>query len=329
MLPSTRNVISAALGLWILANGAWAQPSTPTASGSSGRSPIRLIVPYPPGGGTDGLARHVGNYMANRLGRPVVIENRAGANTILATEYVAMQPADGNTLLYVAVAFAINPSLYKLRYSTLNDFAPVAMVARIPLIVLANNQFPVRQIADLLQLARKSPGKISYATYGTGSPAHLAAELLAVITQTQMLHIPYRGSAPALADLVGKQVDLSFSSIEPALPLVRSGKVRAIAVTTATRIAVLPHVPSVSETVPGFETVGWNAILAPKGTPSDVVRQLADVINEATSSPETRERFTEQGIETDIRTPESMAQMIRSEIAKWEAVVKRAHVKVE
>lgn len=292
--------------------------------------PIKLVVPYPPGGGADTLARLVSRGMAEKLGTPVVIENKPGGNTAIASEYVANQPADGYTLLYVATAFVINPSLYKLRYSTEDDFAPVGMVAKIPLIIVTNKQSPIHTVKDLIDEAKKRPGQISYATYGTGSPVHLAAELFQVMTDTKLLHVPYKGSAPGLTDLMGGQVQLAFGSIEPSLLLIRGDKLRPIAVTTSRRIAALPDVPTVAEAgMPGFEAIGWNGIVAPAKTPPAIISRLNSVINAVVQEPEMVNTLGHQGVELDVKTSPEMRAMIHSEIVKWDKLVRQANVKAD
>ena len=291
---------------------------------------VKLVVPYPPGGGADTLARLVAAGMAIKLAQPVVIENKPGGNTAIATEYVANQPADGYTLLYVASAFTINPSLYTLRYSTENDFVPIALVARIPFVIETNNKSPIHSVQDLIDEAKKRPGELSYATYGTGSPVHLAAELFQVMTGTKLLHVPYKGSAPGLTDLMGGQVDLAFGSIEPSLQLMRNKKIRPLAVTTSSRIAAAPDIPTVAESgVPGFETIGWNGIVAPVKTPKSIVDHLNRVINQVIQEPAMQERLLSQGVEIDIKTPEEITTLIHHEITKWDALVKQAGVKAQ
>lgn len=292
--------------------------------------PLKLVVPYPPGGGADTLARLVATGMSEKLGQPVVIENKPGGNTAIATEYVANQPADGYTLLYVASAFTINPSFYKLKYSTTKDFAPIALIALIPFVIETNNQSPIYSVKDLIAEAKKRPGQLSYATYGTGSPVHLAAELFQLMTNTELLHVPYKGSAPGLTDLMGGQVDLAFGSIEPSLQLMRNQKIRPIAVTTTKRIAAAPEIPTVAESgVPGFETIGWNGIVAPAKTPKSIIDKLNVIINQVLQEPTMAAKLAAQGVELDIKTPEALAQMIEVEIDKWNALVKKANIKPE
>ena len=224
----------------------------------------------------------------------------------------------------------INPSLYKLRYSTENDFTPVGMVARIPLIIVTNKQSPIHTVKELIAAAKQSPGQISYATYGTGSPVHLAAELFQVMTDTKLLHVPYKGSAPGLTDLMGGQVQLAFGSIEPSLLLIRGDKLRPIAVTTSKRIAAAPDVPTVAESgIPGFEAIGWNGIVAPAKTPPAIIAKLNSVINAVVQEPEMVNTLGHQGVELDVRTPAEMSTLIHNEIAKWDKIVKQADVKVD
>jgi tripartite-type tricarboxylate transporter receptor subunit TctC len=294
------------------------------------RMPLKMVVTYPPGGGADTLARQVAAKMRDKLGQQVIIHNKPGGNTIIGTEYAAKQPADGYTLLYVASSFAINPSLYRLNFSTEKDFDPIALVAQVPLLLVVNNNFPVRTVSDLIKYAKEKPGAVLFASYGSGSPAHLAGELFKSMTDTDMLHVPYKGSSPALTDLVGGQVSISFSSIEPALALVRGGKLRPVAVTTAKRVAGIPEVPTIAESgVSGFEAAGWNGIVAPAGTPADIIKRLNAIINEAVQSPDLRERFVQQGVEVDVKTPAAFAAMISQEIVKWSGVIKKANVKAE
>lgn len=290
---------------------------------------IRLVVPYPAGGGADGLARMIGKKMSETLGKAVIIDNKPGANTMLASSEVSRAPADGYTLLYVASSFTINPSLYKVPYDTIQDFAPVAMVAEVPLIIIRHPKAPYNSLADLLTAAKAKPGKINYASYGQGSPAHLGGELLSSLASVDMIHIPYKGSAPALNDLIGGQVEVGFSSIEPALQLINTERVYPIAVMTKKRIAALPNVPAVSETFPGFEAIGWNGIVAPAGTPAAIVNKLNKVVNEAVMSPDVQAKYAQQGVEADPMSPKAFGKLIQDEVVKWGDVVKKAAVKFQ
>jgi len=294
------------------------------------KQPIRLIVPYPPGGGADGLARLVAQGMGENLGQQIIVENRPGANTALATEMAAKLPADGYNLLYVASSFAINPSLYKLNYSIEKDFVPVAMVAKVPLIIVANNAYPVSTTDELVKQAKAQPGQITYASYGAGSPAHLAGELFCQQNNISMLHVPYKGSAPAMTDLMGGQVNIAFSSIEPAIQLIKTNRIKPIAVTTLQKVNGLPNVPTIAESgLKDFDAAGWNGIVAPAGTPTDVVMILNQAINSSLKQPNIKAKMDNQGVVMEIQTPTQFGQMIRSESEKWAAVIKKAQIKVD
>jgi len=291
---------------------------------------IRLIVPYPPGGGADGLARLVAQGMGEILGQQVVVENKPGANTALATEMVAKMPADGYNLLYVASSFAINPSLYKLSYSVEKDFSPVAMIAKVPLIIVANNAYPVSTTEELVKLAKAQPGQITYASYGAGSPAHLAGELFSQQNNISMLHVPYKGSAPAMTDLMGGQVNIAFSSIEPAIQLIKTNRIKPIAVTTLQKVNGLPNVPTIAESgLKDFDAAGWNGIVAPAGTPPDIIAILNQAVNTALRQPSIKAKMDSQGVVLDIQTPAQFGQTIRTETEKWATVIKKAQIKLD
>lgn len=321
----TRRVILAAAvaaGLMSITAAGFAQQAYPN-------KPIRLVVPYPPGGGADGLARMIGQKLESKLGQSVVIENKPGANTMLASAEVARARPDGYTLLYVASSFTINPSLYKVPYDTEKAFTAVGMVAEVPLIIIRNQKVPYATVQELIAAAKAKPGSIAYASYGQGSPAHLGGELLESMAGIEMMHVPYKGSAPALNDLIGGQLNVGFSSIEPALPLIAMKKVHPIAVMTKKRIAALPDVPAVAEVIPGFEAIGWNGIVAPAGTPAPIVAKLNAAINESVKDADVQAKYAKQGVEADPLSPEAFGQMIRDEIAKWSEVVRKAGVKAE
>lgn len=291
---------------------------------------IRLIVPYPPGGGADGLARLVAQGMGEILGQQIVVENKPGANTALATEMVAKMPADGYNLLYVASSFAINPSLYKLTYSVEKDFSPVAMIAKVPLIIVANNAYPVSTTEELVKLAKAQPGQITYASYGAGSPAHLAGELFCQQNNISMLHVPYKGSAPAMTDLMGGQVNIAFSSIEPAIQLIKTNRIKPIAVTTLQKVNGLPNVPTIAESgLKDFDAAGWNGIVAPAGTPPDIIAILNQAVNTALRQPSIKAKMDSQGVVLDIQTPAQFGQTIRTETEKWATVIKKAQIKLD
>ncbi|HET9651911.1 MAG TPA: tripartite tricarboxylate transporter substrate binding protein [Usitatibacter sp.] len=292
--------------------------------------PVKLVVPYTPGGGADTLARLTADGLSAKLGQPVLVENKPGANTIIATEYVAAQPADGYTLLYVAAAFGINPSLYKLKYDTEKSFTPVGLLAVVPLFLVVNQDVPVNSVKDLIALAKAKPGTVTYASYGSGSPAHLAGELFDSMTGTKMLHVPYKGSTPALTDVIGGRMQISFSSMPPAYAFVKAGRLKGIAVTTSKRVAKAEEFPTVAESgVPGYEASGWNGIVVPAGTPEAIVTRLNQAIDQVVNDKAFHEKALAQGYQPETMKPAEFAQYIHTEIGKWAKVVKDAHVTVE
>ena len=293
--------------------------------------PIKLIVGFPPGGGSDALARLVGAALPDKLGQQIIVDNKPGANTIVATEFVRGQPADGYTLLFVSASFSINPSLYKLSYDIEKDFTPVAVVAIVPLLLVTNNNVPARTVKDLIAMARAQPGKLTYATFGIGSAAHLASEMLLSMTGTEMVHVPYKGSAPAIADVMGGRVTMMLPGIGSAINLAKDGKLKAIAVSTAKRASGAPDIPTIAESgVPGFDVATWESIQAPAGTPPDVVAKLNAAIREVVSSNDLRQKMINLGFEPDaMKSPAEAARFIRSERDKWAKVVRERNIKVE
>lgn len=290
--------------------------------------PVKIVIPYTPGGGADILARTLAAALAPKIGQPVIVENRPGANTFTGTEYVAKSPPDGHTLLLVAASFSINPSFYKLPYDSIHGFAPVALVALVPLLLVTNPAVPVNSVKDLIALAKAQPGKLTFASYGSGSPAHLAGELFKSMVGVDMLHIPYKGSAPALADIVAGHVALSFSSMSPAVPLVKSGRLKAIAVSTAKRVSAMKEIPTIAESgVPGYEVLAWNGIAAPAGTPKDVVAKLNQAIAEIVATTEFRDKISAQGFEPESSSSEEFSELIQRDMLKWAKVIKESGAK--
>jgi len=290
--------------------------------------PIKIVVPYTPGGGADILTRTLATALAPKMGQPVIVENRPGGNTITGTESVANAPADGYTLLLVPASFSINPSFYKLPYDTIKGFEPVALVALVPLMLVTNPAVPMNSVKDLIDLAKAKPGKLTFASYGSGSPAHLAGELFKSMVGVDMLHIPYKGSAPALSDIVAGHVDLMFSSMSPAVPLVKSGRLKGIAVTTTKRVPAMKDLPTIAEAgVPGYEVQAWNGIVAPAGTSKDVVAKLNRAIVEIVATKEFRDRISSQGFEPESSSPEEFTELIQRDIVKWAKVIKDSGAK--
>lgn len=295
--------------------------------------PMRLIVPYPPGGPLDIMARAIGQKLTEAWSQPVVVDNRAGAGGNIGADLVAKSPADGYTLLMGAVAtHAINPSLYaKVPYDPVKDFAPVALVAQVPNILVVNPSVPARTVPELIELARARPGYLNFGSGSTGSTGHLAGELFNTMAGVKMVHIPYKGGAPAMADLLAGQVQLMFDNLANALPHVKAGKLRALAVTTLARSPAVPDLPTIAESgLPGFDLTTWFGIMVPAGTPPDIVTRLNTEIVRALNAKDMRERLEKMGAEVPAdNTPEHFAAFIRSEAAKYAKVVRQSGAKVE
>ncbi len=293
--------------------------------------PIRMVVPFAPGGGTDIIGRIVGQGLSEALGQPVVIDNRGGAGSTLGTEIAAKSPADGYTLLFGNISLAFNATLYtRLRYDTLRDLAPVTLAAVQPNILVINPAIPARSLKEFIDLARTNPGKYNYASAGTGSGTHLAAELLKLLTKIDIVHVPYKGTGPALTDLLGGQVNMMVSTFASALPHVKSGRMRALAVTTAKRSPATPDVPTLIEGgVPGFDYSTWYGLLAPAGTPRAVIDTLNATTHKVLRRDDIRQRLEQQGVDPIMNTPAEFAAYLRSETEKWGKVVKATGAKAE
>lgn len=293
--------------------------------------PVKLIVGFPPGGGSDALARLIAAALPDKVGQQILVDNRAGANTIVATQFVQSQPPDGYTLLFVSASFAINPSLYKLTYDIEKDFTPVAIVAIVPLLLIVNNDLPVKTVKELIAMAKSQPGKLTYASFGAGSAAHLAGEMLLGMTGTNMIHVPYKGSAPAVVDVMGGRVTMMLPGIGSAINLAKEGKLRALAVSTAKRASGAPDIPTISESgVPGFDVATWESIQAPAGTPAAAIARLNTAIREVVATPDVRQKMINLGFEPDaMKSPAEAAQFVRSERNKWGSVVRDRKITVE
>ncbi len=294
--------------------------------------PITLVVPYAAGGGNDLLARIAGEKMSKTLGQQIVIENRPGAGGSTATRAVAKSPPDGYTLVIGGTGtLAVNPTLYQnVGYDPRKDFAPVGLIGTSALVVLTNPSLPARNIRELIALAKKDPGKINYASAGVGSGIHLGTVLFEMMAGIKLTHVPYRGSAPALTDLIGGHVSVYFSSLPPVGALVSDGKVRALAVTGGKRSDVFPDLPTVAEAgLPGFEAVLHYGIVAPAGTPRAIIDKLSAALRDAVNASDTKERMAKDGTEPLPSTPEEYAADIDREETKWSAVVRRSGAKPE
>ena len=308
----------------ILALGAGA--AFAQAAGSYPVHPLTLVVPYPPGGSADVLARAVGQKLGERLGQPVVVENKAGAATAIGAKLVARAPADGYTLLLGTVSSqAINPAMNKVGYDPVADFVPVAPLASIPFVFVANPSVPVSSVADVIALAKSKPGEIGYASAGPGTSNHLAGELFASEAKIKLLHVPYKGSAPALNDVLAGHVPLMFDLQATSMAHIQAGKLKPLAVTTRERSSLLPNVPTMAEAgVPGFEVSAWFGLFAPAGTPQPVVERLNTEVTAVLKSPEMQKQLHDLGAEPELGTPAQYATFAKAEAAKWAQTVKGA-----
>ena len=293
--------------------------------------PIRLIVPFPPGGPSDVLARVIGQKLNAALSQPVLVENKPGAGTNLAAEFVAKSAADGYTLFLMMVGTqAINEAMYpKLGYSTVRDFVPVTLVAASSLMLVAHPSVPAKNFGELVALAKANPGKLNFGSSGSGTPLHLGGELLNKRAGIKLVHVPYKGAAPALNDVLGGQIELAMVGTPSALPYIKSGRLTAIGLTSLERAAIAPDVATIAESLPGYEVELVYAIVAPAGTPRNVITRLNTEITKALQEPETRERLLGQGFEVRTSTPEQLADYIRGEITKWAPIVKESGAKPE
>lgn len=295
--------------------------------------PVTLIVPYPPGGATDIIGRVIGQTLSERLGKPVVVENRAGAGGNIGAQVVARAKPDGYTLLMGALtSHAINQVLQPriAQFDLAKDFTPVSLVGTVPLVLVVNAAVPATSLQQFVELAKAKPGEIGAASAGNGSPQHLAIELFKLLTGTNLLHVPYRGSGPAMIDVVGNQVPMMIETVPAAVSHIKAGKLRALLVASNERVPTLPGVPTAAEAgLPGFEVSSMFGVLAPAGTPQDIIDRLNHGIAEALNVPQVREKLGEQGVSPLHATPEAMAQRIQAELAKWSRVIKDANVKPE
>jgi tripartite-type tricarboxylate transporter receptor subunit TctC len=302
----------------------------PLAAAAFPVKPVRLIVPFPPGAFNDQLARTLSQKLGERWKQPVVVDNRPGASTVIGTDLAARAPADGHTLLIVSFAFAVNPSLHRsLPFDTGQDFTPVVLAAGTPNILVVHPGLPARSVKDLVQLARERPGRLDYATAGNGTSNHLCTELFKSLAGVDLVHVPYKGSAPAVTDLLGGQVQVMFDNAPNVLPHVRAGKLRALAVSTAARSAFAPDLPAVAETVPGFDVEVWFGVVAPAGVPRQVIGRLNADINAVLALPEVKNRFAEQGVRVIGGSPESFGAYLQAQRRRWAKVVKDAGLQVE
>jgi tripartite-type tricarboxylate transporter receptor subunit TctC len=293
--------------------------------------PIRMVVPYPPGGPTDITARVVAAEMSKTIGQNIVIDNRPGASGMIGSEMVTKSTPDGYTLLANASIHVINPSVYPdMRFDAIKDFTPITQLAQVPLVLVVPANSPIKSVKDLVEYAKANPGKVNFGSAGSASAQHLAGESFKIAAGIQMQHIPYKGSAPALTDLAGGQLQLMFDSMPSATPMINSGKLRAIAVTTTTRAKARPDLPTIAESgFPGFDISTWYAYWAPKGTPEDVVEKLAASAAQALKNPEVIAKYEAMGAEPVGSTPAQFAAYVESEAKKWSDIVKKSGAKLD
>jgi tripartite-type tricarboxylate transporter receptor subunit TctC len=292
--------------------------------------PLRYIVPFPPGAFNDTLARTLAAELPKTLGQPVVVENRPGGNTIIGTEIAAKSPPDGYTLYGAALPFSVIQSLYKTSFDVTRDFAPITLAGITPNLLVANPNAPVNNVKELIAFARKHPGKLNYASTGNGTSNHLSFELFKAMTKTFVTHIPYKGSAPAVTDLIAGQVDVMFDNTPNVLPHVKAGKLKALAVSSKARTPLAPEVPSVDEAgVPGYDVSVWFGVLTVAGTPPDVVQRLNTEMVKILKSPEIAERFGRMGVEVVAGTSDHFSRFLRAEVDRWARVVKEAGIKAD
>jgi tripartite-type tricarboxylate transporter receptor subunit TctC len=320
-MPVRSLVLAAAM---MLAQSAWAQSPYPSR-------PIRFIVPFPPGGGNDIVGRIVAAKLGEGLGQQVVVDNRGGAGGTIGTDITAKAAPDGYTMLVNNISLAVNHTLFrKLPYDTLKDLAPVSLVGRQPNMVVVHPGVAAKSVRDLLALARAKPGQVNYGSGGSGTASHLATEMLKLMTRTDMVHVPYKGLGPALTDLMGGRLHVIISTMASALPHMKAGRLRPLAVTTAQRSSFFPDVPTMDEAgVKGYEFSTWYGLVVPAGTPRAIVERLNAETRKALATPTVKEQFAAQGLETAPSTPQEFGAYLRAEVAKWGKVIKASGATTE
>lgn len=330
--PNRRSVLAlcASVAAFFMASSVAAQSAWPT-------KPVRIVVPFAPGGTTDILARAVAPELSKAFGQPFIVDNRAGAGGNVGADIVAKAPADGYTLLMGTVGtHGINKALYeKMPFDPQKDFAPITLVAGVPNVMIMNTErakeLGINNVADFIRVAKARPGKLNMASSGNGTSIHLAGELFKSMSGTYMLHFPYRGSGPALLDMLGGSMDVMFDNLPSSMPLIKSGKLKALAVTSAQRSGALPDVPTIEEAgkLKGFEASSWFGLLAPAGTPPDIINRIQHEVAKSLSTPAIKEKMLAQGAIPSGNTPAEFAKLIDSEIKKWAQVVKTSGAKVD
>lgn len=319
-----RALLLCVAALAVLSSGARAQEKWPGQT-------VRIIVPFPAGGSTDLTAREVAQGLTSEFGGTFIVENRAGAGSTLGTASVAKSPADGYTFLITSSHYSIVPSLYEnLQYDPAKDLKGVSLLVNLPVILVATPKLPVNDVKELIEYDRANPGKLNFGSSGAGGVNHLSGELFNAMASTKLVHVPYKGTAPAMQDLLGGHVQLMFDAISTSLPSVRSGSIKALAWTGAKRAAILPDLPTIAESgVPGYDTTSWLAMFAPAGTPDDIVRKVSAAVSKVLNQPALKEKQAALGIEVVASTPAELDQTVRTEMEKWSALIKKLGIKAE
>ena len=325
MFNSIARLLQAAVLLLTLVSGAF----VPLASAEDYPSrPIRMIIPFPPGGSNDVVGRLVSKYLGEKMGQTIFVDNRAGAGGTIGTELASNAAPDGYTLLGVSLAHAVNPALYKLNYDPIKSFTPIAIFATGPNVLCVNPELPVKSVKELLDLAKAKPGELNYASAGIGSFQHLGGELFKLTAHVNLVHVPYKGGGPAMQDVIAGHVKIMFSSLVQTTPFIHSGQLRPLGVGGLKRNPVLPDVPTISEAgVPGYEGVNWWGVVAPAGTPPAIVAKVHDAVQLAVKSPELTAAFDREGASAVVMSADEFGQYIETEIVKWGRVVKEGNIK--
>ena len=323
-MPHLRTLRSAILGvsLALLSALAGAQPYP--------SKPVRLIIPFPPGASNDIVGRMIATQLSEKLGKPVVVDNRGGAGGLIGTEAAANSPPDGYTLLLISLGYAFNASLYKLPYDPATAFAPVALLGAGPVVLVVNSKLPVNSVKELLALAKEKPGQLHYVSGGIGSFQHLTGALFKLQSGADIVHVPFKGAAPAMMDVVAGNTEIAIGTIILMLPQIKAGRLKALGVGSTKRLAFLPDVPTIAEAgVPGYEANNWWGIIVPAGTPAAIIERLHKELTVVLASAETKKRFESEGSEAGKMAPEEFGRFITAETAKWAKVVKEAGIKAE
>ena len=320
-------MIKTALSLLACVAAAIAQP---VVAQQYPERPVRIVVPFAPGGGSDFTGRLVAQKLTERLGRSFIVENRPGAGGNLGAETVVKAPADGYTLLIISGSYTVNPSLYKLTFDPLNDITPIIQVSGGPYVIAVHPSVQANTLAELVALAKKQPNKLAYGSSGNGSVMHVSTEYFLDSAKIKLLHIPYKGTGPAMQDTIGGNVQLVFGAVPTTLPHVKSGRLRALAITTKKRIVAAPELPTVAESgYPEYEVTNWHGLVGPKGLPKDVVNRLNAEINELPKSEEMRKQLAADGLEPAGGSPAQFAEILKNEMARWNQVIRQAGIKLE